>query len=428
VARRLGIPVLLRQIAFRRYWTAQTISYLGDQVTIIAFPLTAVLALHAGAFEVGVLTAVASLPTLLLALHAGAFVDRRGRRRRLMIMADVLRAVLLATVPIAYWLDALTLPQLYLIAFATGSLAVIFNVGTTSLFPALVPREQFVRANSLIRGSYSFSWVAGPSAGGLLVQLLSGPVAIVLDVLSFLGSALLLKSIRPAEPPPEPAGRRQVLDGLRFVLRTPALFLKSFVDSWLNFFYSIYFALFILYAADELRLSAGLIGLILGAGAVGALLGSALTSRAGSLVGVGPAFMLGCALYPGALILTPLASGPVWLVTGLLIVAEFGSGFGLMLCDITGMSIQQAVTPDRLRARVQGAYLLFNNGIRPLGAVAGGVLGTWLGLRPTLLLAGVAGVGCVLLLLPSPIRRMRELPDEADYPASSAASSSNVSA
>jgi MFS family permease len=403
----------LARLAFRRYWTAQTVSYLGDQVTIVALPLVAILALDAGAAEMGLLTAAGTLPNLLFSLHAGALADRRGRRRSTMIATDVLRAALLASVPVAYWLDTLTLAHLYAVAFLAGSLAVLFAVCANSLFAALVPREEYVAATSLLRGSYSFSWVAGPSAGGVLVQVLSGPAALVLDAVSFLGSALLLGSIDPEEPPGARADKGHVRAGLRFVARTPALRAQFAAGALLNFFYTIYFALLFLFAARELRLSAGTIGLALGAGAVGALAGSVVAPRAAKRIGIGRALVAGAFLYPGALLLVPLAGGPAWVAVTLLVLAELGSGFGLMLDDICAGSIQQALTPDRLRSRVQGAYMALNFGVRPVGALAGGALGAWLGLREALFVAAAGGVASALLLLPSPLPRMRELPAEA---------------
>jgi MFS family permease len=403
----------LGDLAFRRYWTAQTVSYLGDQVTIVALPLVAVLALDASAAQMGLLAAAGSLPNLLFSLHAGALVDRSGRRRSTMIATDVLRSALLASVPIAYWLGALTLAHLYVVAFLAGSLAVLFVVCANSLFTALVSRDQYVEGTSLMRGSYAFSWVAGPSAGGVLVQVLSGPAALVLDAVSFVGSALLLGSIAPDEPPGEPAGRSRVREGLRFVARTPALRAQFAAGTGLNFFYTIYFTLLLLFAARELHLGAGTIGLALGAGAIGALLGTAIATRTAKRIGLGRAMLVGAFLYPGALLLVPLASGPAWPALALLVVAEFGSGLGLALDDVCATSIRQALTPDRLRSRVQGAHMAITYGVRPLGALAAGALGTWLGLQETLWLAAAGGVASALLLLPSPLPRMRELPGEA---------------
>lgn len=407
------IPVVLHETAFRRYWTAQTVSFVGDQVTMVALPLIGVLALHASAAQMGFLWTVESLPSLLFSLHAGAWVDRRGRRRTTMILTDLGRMLILATVPVAYFLGALSMPHLYVVAFAAGTLAVLFNVCASSLFPAIVSREHFLPANALSKGSYSFSWVAGPSIGGVLVQLLSAPFAILVDVGSFLASALLLRGISVQEPATDPEETGGVLDGLKFILRTGALRSKFTAGTSLNFFYAIYFTLQLLFAARVLHMTAAMVGLALSGGAVGAMIGSGIASRTSRRIGLGATFLVGSFVFPAALVLVPLAGGDHWLGFGMFLAAEFVSSIGLMMFDITGATLQQAITPDRFRSRVQGAYMAVNYGIRPVGSLVAGGLGTWIGLRPTMWVAVLGGAASVLLLLGSPIVRMRELPDEA---------------
>jgi predicted MFS family arabinose efflux permease len=182
----------------------------------------------------------------------------------------------------------------------------------------------------------------------------------------------------------------------------------------INFFNFAFFALFVLYATRYLHVRPGVLGLVLGAGAVGGLIGSAITSRLARRIGIGRAFLLGCVLFPVPLVLVPAAGGPHGLVLALLFLAEFGSGLGVMILDISIGAIFAAVIPDRLRSRVSGAYLVVNNGIRPLGALFGGALGSAIGVRETLWLVTAAGVVGFLWLLPSPIPRMHELPDEPE--------------
>jgi MFS family permease len=414
--RRFPVPPLLREDRqFRSFWAGQIVSLAGDQISLIAIPLAAVLSLHAHAAQMGYLTAAGLAPNLLFSLHAGAWVDRRGRRRRTMLAADVGRAALLATIPIAYALHALTMAQLYVVGFLAGTLTVLFYVSYSSLFAALVPRERYVEANSILHGSRAFSYMAGPSVGGLLVQLLRAPFAIVADAASFLISASFLARISPPEPPTEEAARGHVMGGIRYILASRVARASLAATATINLFNFSFYALFILYATRSLHVRPGTLGLVLGAGAVGGLLGAAVTGRIGRRIGVGPAFLLGCVAFPAPLLLVPLASGSRPIVLALLFLAEFGSGFGVMILDISIGSIFAALIPDRLRARVSGAYMVVNNGVRPLGSLAGGALGATLGLRPTLWIATAGALAGFLWLLPSPLPRLRDLP-ETDEP------------
>ncbi len=409
--RRSRIPAALREREFRRFWAGETVSLFGDQITLIALPLTGVLALHASAAQMGYLVAAGIAPALIFSLHAGAWLDRRGRRRQTMLVTVLGRAALIVTIPIAYWLDVLTLAQLYVVAFLIGTLSVLFFVAYTTLFVSLVPRERYLEANALLNGSRAFSYVGGPSVGGLLVQALSGPGALIADAVSFLASAFTLGSIKPVEPPTEEAERGHVKAGLRYLWRSPVIRASLLATATINFFNFVFWALFILYATRTLGVRPGVLGVVLGAGAIGGLIGSILTGKISRRLGVGPTFVFSCILFPAPLVLVPLAHGSYWIVLPLLFAAEFLSGFGVMLLDIVGGSIKTALIPDRLRARVAGAYMVVNYGVRPLGALIGGALGTWIGLRPTLWIASTAAIAGVLWLLPSPLMRMRELPE-----------------
>jgi predicted MFS family arabinose efflux permease len=249
--------------------------------------------------------------------------------------------------------------------------------------------------------------------GGLLVQALAAPGALIADAASFLVSAFTMSSISPKEPPTEEAERGHVKAGMRYLWRSPVIRASLLATATINFFNFVFWALFILYATRTLGVRPGVLGLVLGAASVGGVIGSILTGRISRRLGVGPAFVLSCVLFPAPLVLVPLAHGPYWLVLAMLFAAEFLSGFGVMILDIVGGSIKTALIPDRLRARVAGAYMVVNYGVRPLGALLGGALGTWIGLRPTLWIGAIAAIAGVLWLLPSPLLRMRELP-EAD--------------
>ena len=409
------LPALLREnVPFRHFWTGQTISLLGDQISLIALPLVAVLTLDAGPAEMGYLTAANLIPNLLFSVHAGAWIDRRAGRRRVMIAADLGRAALLVSVPLAAAFDLLTMAQLYVVAFGVGSLTVLFWVSYNAIFAALLPRDDYMTGSALLNGSRAVSFMAGTSAGGLLVQALTAPVALLADAVSFVFSAGFLRASDATEPDPEPGVAGNVTAGLSFLARNPIMRADVAATATINLFNFMFFALMILYATRDLHVSPAALGLVLGSAAIGSVIGSLVTGPIQRRIGVGPAFALGCFLFPAPLVLVPLAGGSHLQVLVMLFLAEFGSGLGVMILDITAGAISAALVPEGLRSRVAGAFMVVNYGVRPVGSLAGGALGTWLGLRPALWIATVGAISGVLWLLPSPVMRLRELPDPAD--------------
>ena len=400
------IPALLRDRVFRRYWSAGTISMFGDQISGIALPLAAVIALHVGAAQMGYLTALEWLPSLLFGLPAGAWVDRRGRRRRTMMAADLGRAVLFASIPACYALHALTLPQLYLVTFGAGTLSILYTVSDGTLFVSIVPEARYVDGQSLVYGSRALSFVGGPSIGGVLVQALSAPVAILADAVSFLGSAFFLGRIRPAEPPADD-GHGSILAGARFIAGSGIVRASLAAVAAINFFNLMFNALYLLYAVHVLHIHPGVIGVLLGVAAGGGVLGALVTKRVAARVGVGWTYTAGCLLFTAPLVTWPLVHGRSPLVLAMLFAAEFASGFGLMMLDISIGAIFAAVIPDKLRSRVMGAFQAANYGTRPLGALLGGLIGTSFGLRPALWVATLGGITGFVLLLPTPLPRFR---------------------
>jgi MFS family permease len=411
------VPQVLRTNRnFRNYFVGQSVSLLGDQITAIALPLTAVLALDATPGQMGALTTAYLLPNLLFSLHAGVWVDRIGRRRQVMLVADVARGLLMLTIPIAFALGDLTWPQLYVVSFLLGSANVVFYVSYGGLFQTIVERDEYIDANTLLNGSRGFSFLAGTSLGGALVQLLRGPYALALDACSFLCSALFLRRIDAEEPPGmgrQPGG---LSTGLRWIRHNPIMRAELLGVATINFFNFIYWALFLLYASRYLEVSPVTIGIVIGVAAAGTLVASALTGPIARAIGIGPAFLVGCFLFPAPLLLVPLApvNGPHWLVIAFLFTAEFVSGIGLMLLDILAGTIQAGIIPPPIRSRVSGAFMVVNYGVRPLGTTLAGILGTTIGVRNTIWIGAGGALLGMAFLLPSPIRHLKEVPEQAE--------------
>jgi MFS family permease len=406
-------PSLWLNRPFRALWLGETISQLGDRITELALPLIAVTMLAATPGQVGILTALVWLPNLL-GLFVGAWVDRRTRKRRLLVIADLARAVVLLSLPVAYLLDTVTLTQLYAVALLTGCGAVLFGMAYRAFFVALVPESAYLDANSKLSLSRAGSFVVGPALGGVLIQALTAPFAIAADAVSFLGSALLIGRIKVREVAPAPSRSSMfalVRDGLVMVLRQPVLRAALGCTTTVNFFTFIANALLILFANRALGLSAGGIGIALGIGSLGAVAGAALAPRMSRLIGLGRTAIVGAVLFPAPIAVMALAGGPTWAKVAILAGAELVSSIGVMMMDINLNSLITKVTPDDARGRQAGAYSAVNYGIRPLGALVGGWLGTALGLRPTLAVAGIAGTLAAVWLLASPVRRIATLDD-----------------
>ena len=414
------VPELLRERDFRSFWLGQTISVFGDQITLLAIPIVAVLVLDADPAAMGLLTAAGLLPHLLFSLPAGVWLDRVHRRRRLMILADVARAAVIAIIPLAFFLDALSLELLFVVTFLVGALSVVFDISWLTLFTAVARREQYVQANSLLSGSRSMSFIGGPALAGILIQVLSAPITLLVDALSFLGSAFFLGRIRATEPPIErdPGSiRTQLVTGLSFIVRDRIIRGIILSVGTVNFFNYCFAALFILYVSTHLGVEPGVLGLVLGAGAVGSVIGAVIAGRVGRRLGVGRAYLVGLMLFPAPLILIPIASGPMEIVLPLLFLSEFGSGIGVMILDINASAMLQSRTPDRIRGRSGGAFRFLNMGIRPIGATVGGLLGAAIGVRETLFVVTAAQLLGVLWLIGSPVLGLRDMPRSAEDPA-----------
>jgi MFS family permease len=376
-------------------WLGRTVSELGSGIGGTALPLAAVLVLKATPLQMGLLAAIGAAPVLVVGLPAGAWVDRL-RRRPIMIVADVGRAVLLISIPLAALLHVLRIEQLYVVAALAGVLAVFFAVADQSLLPSVVPRESLVAANSTLGASDSVAEIGGPALAGVLVQWLSAPVAILFDAVSFLVSALCVGLIRAPEPPPERIEQRQslwrdVAAGLRLVLRHPVLRALAGSSGTFTFFGSFVGALYFLYAIRVLGVPPGAVGLLVAAGGVSAFAGALLAGRV--LGRFGPRATLGVSLLAYGLLslLIPLATGPVLVAVSFLLAAQLLGDVAIEIYLVTEVSLRQAIIPPRLLGRANASMQVLSEGAGPLGALLAGALGQSLGLRWTLLI-GVLGI------------------------------------
>ncbi|MGI5379124.1 MFS transporter [Streptomyces sp. CA-251387] len=409
---------LWRDRRFVRCWAGSAVSQFGDRISELALPLVAAGVLDASAGQVAWLTALVWTPQLL-ALVLGAWVERRPRKRRLLIVTDLVRAGVLATVPIGYLCGGLTLGQLYVVALLTGLASVVAGCAWAPFFALLVPRSAYVEANSKLGAARSASFVAGPALGGGLVQALTAPVAVAADALSFVASALLLRRITVDEPAPATGDRtslvRDAREGVTHIVRDPILRAGLGCTTTLNFFTFVAgTGLVVLFADRVLHLSPAAIGLAMGIGASGFLVGALAAPWLSRRIGVGRSIAVGAVLFPAPIALAAGADGPAWARAGILGATYFLVGLGVMLFDVNLNSLQTAVIPDALRSRVTGAYSTVNYGVRPLGAVVGGALATTIGLRATLVTAAIGGTLSLLWLLPSPIPAIRSL--DSDLP------------
>ncbi|MFI1436819.1 MFS transporter [Streptomyces lydicus] len=402
----------LRMRDFRLLLAGAAAGQLGAQVTLVALPLVAVLQLHAPAFQVGLLTAAETAAFLLVGLPAGAWVDRM-RKLPLLIRADVVRAVAMASIPLAAVADVLTMAQLYVVALITGVATVFFDVAHQSFLPQLLPKEQLVAGNGALETIRSSAQVAGPGIGGGLVQLLGAPLAIVADATGYAVSALFLWRIKRPEPRPQPVPgaslRKEVGEGLRFVFGHPLLRVIATATGLANLFSAVLMATQAVFLVRVLGLAPGAVGLVLSAAAIGGLAGALCAGPLAARLGGARLIWLSALVTGPFALLWPL-SGPG---AGALLFA-LGSGvvfFGAVVYNVAQVSFRQALCPPRLLGRMNATLRFVMWGTLPLGALAGGALADAFGARVALVWCAAGFLAVPLPLLLSPLRRMRELPD-----------------
>ncbi len=411
-----------RDAMFDRYWLGHALSAFGDQITALGLPLLAVVVLDASPGQVGVLTAAIWVPNLA-SLLIGTWVDAHCRQQRLMIAADLFRFLAILSIPVAAGLDRLGMPVLYAAAVALGAGGVLYNSAYPSFFVRLVPRAQYVAANSLLSTTLSIAAVAGPAAAGALIATLSAPNALVVDALTFLLSATAIATVRTRFRPPGSTAQapgpylRRLRGGASYLARHAYLRASLLASTTLNLAGFAIQAVLILYASRHLHLGSAEIGLALSIGATGGLLGAVTAAPVAARIGAGRTMALGVTMtsipFAGLAIVGSIPAVGVGAteagVAGVasIAAAEFLAAWAVMLFDITNNAMRAVVTADAMRGRVAGAYATVNYGSRPIGALLGGACATTFGVPATLVIAGLVGGFAGLWIVRSPVIHVR---------------------
>lgn len=412
---RVKMGGLLRHHDFRRLCAANAISKVGTGISNLALPLFAVITLHASTFEVSMLNTLQTVAYLLIGLQAGAWCDRM-RCRPILVFADVGRAIALGSIPIAAAFGAVTMWQLYLAIFVTGVLTVFFDVAHQSYLPRLIQRNDLIEGNATLRASMSVSALISPGLAGYLVQRFTAPVAILIDTLSYLWSAIWLGAIRKSEPILHKHGernlRREILAGTRLVFRNPVLRAIGLNNAMTSLCQSAYVAIAVVFLVREVRLSPSAIGLLGSLSLVGALVGAVLAGRLASTVGAGRILWITALVNGLAFLCYPLTDSG-WRLT-FYGVAGFVTSACLMVVVVVQVSFQQTLCPDHLLGRMNATINFLYWGAAPVGSLLAGAVAQAIGLRPTLWLVAGGMLLAAGRLIASPIPTMRDLPPVCD--------------
>lgn len=400
---------------FAYLWSAYVVSQLGTQISFIALPLIATITLEVSPFEVSVLISLGWLPIALISLPAGAWIDRL-RRRPILIAADVSSAISLLLIPIAYLFDGLAIWLLYAVALLSGVFSVIFDIAHGTYARTVMDRKHLVAGNSALEVGRSMTRIAGPTLAGGAIEVLTAPVAIVLDSVSFLTSAVLLFRIkRPESRPgavsstqgPAPRIREDIVEGLRYVWRHRLLAPVAGSAALTNLGLSIVEGILIVYMVRELELAAGQIGVTFAIANLGLLLGASVSTRIVGRFGPGRTLVGAASFQAVGLLLVPMAA-----VAPLLVLAtgQILRAFGVVVFNVNARSLRQAIVPDRLLGRTNATLQFISWGTIPVGNIAGGVIATWTGVEVALWIGVGFAITGALAIGMSRVRNLQELP------------------
>jgi MFS family permease len=406
-------PIFLINRSFAYFWVGQSISTLGSQVTAFAIPLLAALSLHATAQQMGFLRAAEFAPFLILTLPAGVWADL-GIRKSLMIFSNLIRGLVIISVPVAIALGWVHLEVLYVVMLVMGSFKVIFEMAYQTYIPEIVARETLVNANSKIMMSYALGQSAGPGLAGLMVEILGAPMAVLADSLGFFLCAACLFRIKHREVKVVQHQQnvfRQIAEGFRYVGRERHIRALLWLVTVNNFFMNAIMALIVLYGTREIGFRPGIFGLAVSVGGLGAVIGSMCAQRLGAWLGPGPFVIYACGLTSLASFCFPFVSRPDNLGIFCLTGTYFALSAGGAAVTVFAWTIRQAITPSHLLGKMNGAFRFCVTGIMPFGALFGGWLGGTIGIRWTLVVGAIGLLLSCTLASFSHLRHLKALPD-----------------
>ncbi len=398
---------LWRDRDFLKFWTGETVSAFGSQVTAFALPITAVLTLHATAIQMGILSFLAFAPMLFLSLFVGVLVDRLPRRP-VLVFASLGQVVIIGTIPCTALLHTLHLEYLYAIALVSGCLTVFFEIAYQAYLPSLVEKESMLEGNGKLETSHAFAQIAGPGLAGWLVQLLTAPLAMLIDACSFLIAALFLCWMRKPEPSKvydetKRSVFNEIAEGLKIVFHHRTLWSIAACNGTINLFSSALASIAVLYVLHNLKIAPAMYGFILSLGSLGALLGSFLAKWIADHLGIGPTIIASALLYGLGGLFIPLASVSSLVAIPFLILSWFIQSLALIVFNITQVSLRQSLLPLHLQGRLNASMRFLICSTLPLGSLLGGVLGGTIGLLPTALLSTAGMLFAFLWVLFSPV-------------------------
>jgi Na+/melibiose symporter-like transporter len=398
---------------FLKLWTGQTVSQMGSAISSSALAYTAIYFLRASPLQMGFLSGSGAAAILVFGLFAGACADRL-RRRPILIAADLARAVVLASIPVAAALHRLTMEHLYVATAIGGVLTVLFEASYRAYVPSLLHREQVLEANSKLALSESIPEVVAPGFTGVLVTWITAPMTILFDAASFLISAISLALIRRPEarpkPSPTPHLAREITEGLQTSWRNPILRAVAMRTATASFFMGFFSSLYMIFAIKDLGLSAALLGTIISVGGATSLCGALVVERLVRRFGYGRTLIVSAAMPGIAVLVLPFARGSVPVCATFLGVSQLFD-IAWPVYNISEMSLRQAIAPNQLLGRVNASMDLLFRGILPLGALSGGAMAQLIGTRTTMLAAAIGFLLSTLWLVFSPIRPLRTLPE-----------------